>query len=104
MCFERQLNYAKIRYVVSVCAGEEVIDEKKCDGIVCEGSQKVYAEIGCKPVVEDGECCPSRYDCSHIHQLNKTQCHFKNVTVEAGRSLDDTDTTGMCHAACYCTE
>jgi len=78
-------------------------EELDCSKVACEAAQKVYTEIGCLPMIEDGECCPSRYNCSHVQHLNTSQCHFNNQTYSFGKMVADEETSHMCHAACQCT-
>lgn len=36
-----------------------------------------YKEIGCTPIIKDGEECASSYNCDHLQKQNTTGCHFR---------------------------
>ena len=53
-----------------------------CDSTKCSSIPVHYQELGCKPIIKDGECCPSRWTTFlHIRYTLMTDKHKKNYYV-----------------------
>ncbi|XP_063709743.1 uncharacterized protein LOC134838198 [Culicoides brevitarsis] len=87
-------------FVISVRADDKTCDKSKC----LVGEQKLYKELGCTPVVEEGQCCASRYECPDLTKLDGKKCHYKNEVFNVQDTLDQAITGPLCAAACFCRE
>lgn len=68
-------------------------------------STLIYEDLKCKPIyAKTGDCCPVKYDCSHIEKRPANKCHLRGVFYEAGAIIDDDLIYGNCHVNCHCQE
>jgi hypothetical protein len=74
-------------------------DETKCPPV-----PKHYAELNCKPVVEPGNECPSRFECPEITDLDGKKCYYEGKAYKKAASLPTEDTEPLCAAGCRCNE
>lgn len=74
-----------------------------CDPTKCPAAPKHYVELGCKPVTNDKECCPSRFDCPSPADFDETKCSFNNKTYSKGEKIPGKETDTLCAASCICS-
>jgi len=49
----------------------------------CNSNQKLYTEIGCKPVYSNGSSsCPMAYDCENVFTRPNNKCYFNENVYE----------------------
>lgn len=69
----------------------------------CPVPPKHYAELGCKPIVNEGQCCPKRYECPELTDRDGNKCYFNGNIYEAGAKLAPADQeVHSCSPACFC--
>lgn len=78
-------------------------DAEKCDVSSCEGPLRYYDDLGCTPVYEKpGQCCPTKYDCSHLKNRSPNKCYVRNNEYEVGEQLKPED-ANPCDIGCTCS-
>lgn len=60
---------------------------------------KHYQELQCKPIIQDGQNCPSSYDCQIPTDPEK--CFVNGISYERGESIPNNE-IGFCRDECYC--
>lgn len=69
----------------------------------CPAPPKHYSELGCKPVKDEGRCCPNRYECPVLTDRDGQKCYFNGNIYEPGNSLSKTDQELVsCSPGCRC--
>lgn len=70
----------------------------------CPPAPKHYSELGCKPVLEEGQCCPKRYECPELTDRDGNKCYFRGNIYDAGARLAKADQeVNSCSPACFCS-
>lgn len=71
----------------------------------CPSTNLMYDDMGCKPIyAKEGDCCPIKYDCSHIENRPPNKCHFNGVFYDVDTVLDNSLTKNNCIFNCRCEE
>ncbi|KAH1001999.1 hypothetical protein HUJ04_005945 [Dendroctonus ponderosae] len=75
-----------------------ILTSENCDkyGIL------LYEDIGCKPVMNATESCPSRYDCNFSRP--KSGCTFKGKNYNPGEDIESELTYSACSIGCRCED
>lgn len=61
---------------VSACAGQSYNSAPfQCDQIICPPVPSMYIDLGCKPVVKPGDCCPDRFSIFKKHCKYNVKCY-----------------------------
>jgi len=72
----------------------------------CKEPTLLYDGLNCKPIfASPGDCCPSKYDCSHIEARAAAKeeiCHFRGKKYKSGEAIDDNEILGNCQVGCNC--
>ena len=64
-CGGNENNFQSIDECVNTCGGSEPNVEPLCAQTQCDDREaRLYRAKGCQAVIEKGECCPSKWDCS----------------------------------------
>lgn len=70
----------------------------------CPAPPKHYAELGCKPILDEGQCCPKRYECPELTDRDGNKCYFNGKIYPAGGKLAPVDQEmNSCSPACFCS-
>ncbi|XP_040164551.1 uncharacterized protein LOC120900971 isoform X1 [Anopheles arabiensis] len=70
----------------------------------CPVPPKHYAELGCKPILEEGQCCPKRYQCPELTDRDGNKCYFNGNIYPAGAKLAPAEQEiHSCSPACFCS-
>ncbi|XP_050091758.1 uncharacterized protein LOC126575217 [Anopheles aquasalis] len=70
----------------------------------CRPPPKHYTELGCQPVLEEGQCCPKRYQCPELTDRDGNKCYFNGNIYDAGARLSKEDQElNSCSPACFCS-
>lgn len=71
----------------------------------CPAPPKHYAELGCKPVKDEGHRCPNRYECPALTDRDGQKCHFNGNIYDPGTSLSKIDQELVsCSPGCRCDD
>lgn len=77
--------------------------KENCDDSKCNGPLRYYKDLGCKPVyAKEGDCCPVKYDCSHLENRSPDKCYVNNKEYEPGEALRPED-ANRCDVGCFCS-
>ncbi|XP_055598867.1 kielin/chordin-like protein [Uranotaenia lowii] len=69
----------------------------------CSPPPKHYSELGCKPIKDEGHCCPNRYECPKLTDRDGQKCYFNGNIYERGTELSKTDQELVsCSPGCRC--
>ncbi|GAB0091067.1 uncharacterized protein DMENIID0001_058640 [Sergentomyia squamirostris] len=63
---------------------------------------KVYSEIGCEPVIEEGEKCPKRFNCDSLANRDPGMCYHRGEAYNDTAKIPDTERN--CQAGCFCRD
>ncbi|XP_055627552.1 kielin/chordin-like protein [Toxorhynchites rutilus septentrionalis] len=92
----------KVNTVVIVLCAIVTLCNAKCDD-PCSVPPKHYSELGCKPIKDDGHCCPNRYECPTLTDRDGQKCYFNGNIYEPGNSLSKKDQEMVsCSPGCRC--
>ncbi|XP_058832268.1 kielin/chordin-like protein [Topomyia yanbarensis] len=81
--------------IVAIC---DVIAED-----VCPPGLKHYLELGCKPIQDEGQRCPNRFECPALTDRDGQKCYFNGNIYEPGKSLTTEDQELVsCSPGCRC--
>ncbi|XP_017785504.1 PREDICTED: kielin/chordin-like protein [Nicrophorus vespilloides] len=68
----------------------------------CKDSNLLYEGLECKPIYEKpDDCCPMKYDCSHLEKLPEDQCYFRGKLFGNADKLPE-ETYENCNVGCRC--
>ncbi|KAG5673742.1 hypothetical protein PVAND_003762 [Polypedilum vanderplanki] len=69
-----------------------------CDISKCSQTPKHYEELGCLPILNDGDCCPKSFDCSHLSVRSySNKCFYKGKTLsESSKITNDESLQRSC--------
>jgi len=73
------------------------VNGESCES--CAAIPKHYDELGCKPIIDEGKCCPSRYECPELPDDGK--CHYNKKVYEMNVKLPE-DEHPQCLVGCRC--
>lgn len=76
----------------------------ECDLSKCPGAQKMYKEIGCRPIYKDGVCCPVKYECPDLNSRSKEKCYLGDLEFKVGETIPDELTKKHCAPSCRCIQ
>lgn len=87
-----------------LCAVAVAVCSAACDE-PCPAPPKHYSELGCKPIKDEGRCCPNRYECPTLTDRDGKKCHFNGNIYEPGTSLSKADQELVsCSPGCRCID
>ncbi|KAG5679963.1 hypothetical protein PVAND_009498 [Polypedilum vanderplanki] len=75
-----------------------------CDKSKCRSIPIHYDELGCKPVINSGDCCPKSFDCSNLESRSDDKCYYNGKTYDPDSSIDDDSLKASCIGAAHCTD
>ncbi|XP_046406154.1 kielin/chordin-like protein isoform X2 [Ischnura elegans] len=95
---------ALIASLLASAASEGSAVPENCDRSQCDtgGIVSFYSELNCRPVYQDGVCCPARYDCSSFSARNANKCHYRGTEYDIGERVPTNKTSQNCLASCVC--
>jgi len=91
--------FLKITFLVACLIALSACEE--CNE-TCPTIPRQYEELGCKPVIPKGQCCPTSFECPDFNKYDKTKCYYKGKTYASGESLPD-DLNPRCQPGCRCS-
>uniref|UniRef100_A0A336LZ04 CSON008080 protein n=1 Tax=Culicoides sonorensis TaxID=179676 RepID=A0A336LZ04_CULSO len=80
------------------------IEANNCDLSECPGVQKLYGELGCTPIFNDGDCCPVKYECPDMQSWRKDKCYFDGEEYSVRDKIPSGKTKQNCVASCFCSQ
>ncbi|XP_070496690.1 uncharacterized protein [Chironomus tepperi] len=86
--------------ILSLCSA---VLSDKCDNTKCPVVPKHYEELGCKPIYQQGYCCPLSFDCSSFTGRDISKCYHKGRAYEPMEKVEDSELESSCTVACRCT-
>ncbi|KAG7199608.1 hypothetical protein KM043_014211 [Ampulex compressa] len=95
--FLEALCLASFVAIVAANSGKE-----NCDITQCPGPLQYYKDLRCTPVYKnENDCCPIKYDCSHLENRTPDKCYMNNNVYNVNDSLREED-ANPCDIGCRC--
>jgi len=82
----------------SYCLGEE------CDKTECPGNQKLYQELECTPIYQNGQCCPVSYNCPDLSKRDPNKCYLHGKEYNVSDYVPFEETGKYCVPGCHCNK
>lgn len=78
------------------------VNGQGCDHHKCnEQIPNHYYELGCRPIYNESNCCPIRFECPKLE--NDGKCHVNGNSYNLNEKLSDSEEP-LCSPACYCSK
>ncbi|KAJ8972198.1 hypothetical protein NQ317_011586 [Molorchus minor] len=61
----------------------------------------LYEDMGCRPIHDKNNTCPSHFDCLGLKKSNNN-CYFKGKAYKIGQQVDARLTSPSCNLGCFC--
>lgn len=68
----------------------------------CVAQTKHYEELDCKPIIENGESCPTRYECPSLDSLDPNKCYVNGKSFAVGEEIPPKYIQNPCKPECFC--
>lgn len=88
--------------VLAICLAVLFTISCQAEEISCN-SPVHYKELGCKPIIKDGEKCPASFDCDHLKTQDTTKCYDNGKPFVHMQQVADEDLP-PCVPYAYCEE
>ncbi|CAG7732167.1 unnamed protein product, partial [Allacma fusca] len=100
-------NFESLQQCSSTCKTQMRYPDsnRACMSIKCpRGGISHYRELGCRPIYDDGACCPTRFDCpDRKMKKNLSQCVYNGKLYAIGEDIPEADSGTECRGSCTCT-
>ena len=61
--------------------------------------------MGCKPITEEGKCCPTRFDCPNLSDRDGNKCHLNGKSYDINESVPNEEVeSSSCTVSCRCSK
>jgi len=91
-----------LKIFIALCATIIAVNCEDCDITKCQPVPKHYRELGCTQVIEEGKCCPTRFDCPNFAERDNTKCYYKGKVYEQHERMPNNVTGLVCTVSCSC--